>query len=64
MHLQARNLVLRKLCGLGPMPVSEKPDISRTNMEFLKLELERLSTEKVGQNLEGCSLRMQGRHCA
>jgi hypothetical protein len=30
-----------------PPPI-EKPDISRSNMEFLKLELERLATEKVG----------------
>jgi hypothetical protein len=35
---------------LLPPPI-EKPDISSSNMEFLKLELERLATEKVG----GCA---------
>jgi hypothetical protein len=33
-----------------PPPI-EKPDISSSNMEFLKLELERLATEKVS----GCA---------
>eukprot|EP00878_Enallax_costatus_P027660 GHUV01029802.1.p1 GENE.GHUV01029802.1~~GHUV01029802.1.p1 ORF type:complete len:632 (+),score=237.56 GHUV01029802.1:325-2220(+) len=44
--LQARILALRKLCGLGAMPAADKPDISKANMVFLKLELERLSAEK------------------
>lgn len=51
--MQARILVLRKLCGLGPMPACEKPDISRANMEFLKLEFERLTAEKVCEIHDG-----------
>lgn len=46
---QGRIKVLRQLCGMPALPPPiEKPDISRSNMEFLKLELERLATEKVG----------------
>lgn len=45
---QARIKLLRQLCGMPTLPPPiEKPDISRSNMEFLKLELERLAAEKV-----------------
>lgn len=45
--LQARIKLLRQLCGMPTLPPPiEKPDISRSNMEFLKLELERLAAEK------------------
>lgn len=41
--------MLRQLCGMPALPPPiEKPDISSSNMEFLRLELERLATEKVG----------------
>jgi hypothetical protein len=45
---QARVRLLRQLCGLPPQPpCTGAPDISASNMEFLKLELERLAQEKV-----------------
>lgn len=46
---QARIKLLRACVGLAPEPPCiERPDITASNMEFLKLELERLATEKVG----------------
>jgi hypothetical protein len=46
-RLQARIKLLRQLCGLQEQPLTEKPDISTSNMGFLKEELEKLATEKV-----------------
>jgi hypothetical protein len=55
--MQVRIGVLRRLCGLAPLAACVKPDISSSNMEFLKLEQERLAVEKVG----GAAGRQAGR---
>ncbi|KAF6264709.1 microtubule associated protein-domain-containing protein [Scenedesmus sp. NREL 46B-D3] len=45
-ELQARIGVLRRLCGLAPLPGCIKPDITSSNIQFLRLEQERLAVEK------------------
>lgn len=39
--------MLRRLCGLAPLPGCIKPDITSSNIQFLRLEQERLAVEKV-----------------